>query len=57
MEAVLAGVQGASLVLAEVNPRMPRTHGDAFLPVEEIDYFVRNDRSAEIRRRITGNRS
>lgn len=31
-------------ILAEVNPHMPRTHGNAFLPVEAIDYFVRNDR-------------
>lgn len=23
---------------------MPRTHGNTFLPVEAIDYFVRNDR-------------
>lgn len=31
-------------ILAEVNPHMPRTHGNTFLPVEAIDYFVRNDR-------------
>ncbi len=34
----------AKLTIAEVNPNMPRTGGDAFLPVSEIDYFVPTDR-------------
>lgn len=41
-------------VLAEINPRMPRCHGDAFLPVEAIDFFVRNDRHAAARRLAEG---
>ena len=33
----------ARYVVAEVNPNMPRTHGDSFLHVSEIDAFVEND--------------
>jgi acyl-CoA hydrolase/GNAT superfamily N-acetyltransferase len=33
----------ASYIIAEVNPNMPRTHGDSFLHVSEIDAFVEND--------------
>jgi acetyl-CoA hydrolase len=30
----------ASTVIAQVNPRMPRTHGDSFLHVSQIDFLV-----------------
>jgi acyl-CoA hydrolase/GNAT superfamily N-acetyltransferase len=33
----------AQYVVAEVNPNMPRTLGDSFLHVSEIDAFVEND--------------
>jgi acyl-CoA hydrolase/GNAT superfamily N-acetyltransferase len=33
----------AQYVVAEVNPNMPRTLGDSFLHVSEIDAFVKND--------------
>jgi GNAT superfamily N-acetyltransferase len=33
-------VESASLILAEVNPRMPRTHGDSFFHVDRIDALV-----------------
>jgi 4-hydroxybutyrate CoA-transferase len=33
-------VECARLVIAEVNPTMPRTHGDSFVHVSEIDCFV-----------------
>ncbi len=35
-----AAVECARLVLAEVNPNMPRTLGDAFIPFAKIDYAV-----------------
>lgn len=35
-----AGAQSAKIVIAQVNPRMPRTWGESFLHVDEIDYFV-----------------
>jgi acyl-CoA hydrolase len=44
VDVVLAACLSARTILAEVNPHMPRTHGNAFVPVEAIDYFVRNDR-------------
>lgn len=40
VDIVRAAVAAASLVIAEVNPRMPRTHGDSFLPVRDIDWLV-----------------
>ncbi len=30
----------AKMVIAELNPNMPRTHGDAMIRVEQIDYLV-----------------
>jgi acyl-CoA hydrolase/GNAT superfamily N-acetyltransferase len=35
-----AGLEHARLVIAQVNPRMPRTWGDSFIHVDEIDYLV-----------------
>lgn len=38
-----AAVESAKVVIAEVNPKMPRTHGDGFLNVNDIDYLVEVD--------------
>ncbi len=38
-----AAVQSARTVIAQVNPRMPRTHGDGLLHVDDIDYLVEVD--------------
>ena len=38
-------VKNAEYVIAEVNDRMPRTHGDTKLTIEEIDCFVKTSRS------------
>jgi acyl-CoA hydrolase len=35
-----AAVETAKYVIAQVNPRMPRTHGDGFLSIKKIDAFV-----------------
>jgi GNAT superfamily N-acetyltransferase len=40
VDVVRAAVDSAELVLAEVNPHMPRTHGDSFLHVSRIDAVV-----------------
>ena len=40
VDIVRAAVTSASLVIAEVNPRMPRTHGDSFLSVNDIGLLV-----------------
>ena len=43
VEAVKAAVQAADLVIAQVNPQMPRTLGDSFVHIEEMDFFVEYD--------------
>ena len=35
--------QSAYLTIAEINPQMPRTLGDSFIHIKEINYFVYND--------------
>ncbi len=35
-----SGLAAAGLVIAQVNPRMPRTWGDGIIHIDEIDYFV-----------------
>ncbi len=35
-----SAMEHAALVIAQVNPRMPRTWGDSFVHVDEIDCFV-----------------
>jgi acyl-CoA hydrolase/GNAT superfamily N-acetyltransferase len=36
-------VRNARLVIAQVNPRMPRTHGDGFIHVDDIDFIVNHE--------------
>jgi 4-hydroxybutyrate CoA-transferase len=36
-------VQEAKVVIAEVNPNMPRTHGESFIHADDINYFVNVD--------------
>jgi acyl-CoA hydrolase/RimJ/RimL family protein N-acetyltransferase len=38
-----SGMENAGLVIAQVNPRMPRTWGDSFVHIDEIDYLVWQD--------------
>jgi 4-hydroxybutyrate CoA-transferase len=40
IDATRAAVQTAKIVIAEINPRMPRTHGDGLIHVNDIDYGV-----------------
>ena len=40
VDIVRAAVDTADLVLAEVNPRMPRTLGDSFVHVDHIDHLI-----------------
>ncbi len=37
------GVECAKVVIAEVNPNMPRVHGNSFIPVSRVDHFVEVD--------------
>ncbi len=35
-----SAMEHAALVIAQVNPRMPRTWGDSFVHIDQVDYFV-----------------
>ncbi len=38
-----AGVENASVVIAQVNSHMPRVHGDTFVHVTDVDFLVPHD--------------
>lgn len=40
VDVTLEAVKNAKTVIAQINPRMPRTHGDGFLHIDEIDYLI-----------------
>ncbi len=40
VDIVRAAVDSADLIIAEVNPNMPRTYGDSFLPVDRIKHLL-----------------
>ncbi|MBY0245371.1 MAG: 4-hydroxybutyrate CoA-transferase [Sphingobacteriaceae bacterium] len=43
VEATLAAIENAKTVVAQVNPRMPRTFGDGIIHESEIDFMVEVD--------------
>ena len=43
VEAVKAAAESAELVIAQINPQMPRTLGDSFIHVEDIDVLVEHE--------------
>lgn len=43
VDASLAAVQSAKVVIAQVNPHMPRTHGDGFVHVSRFTHMVEAD--------------
>ena len=43
VEATRAACDVAKTIIAQINPRMPRTHGDACIPYCDIDYAVEID--------------
>jgi acyl-CoA hydrolase/RimJ/RimL family protein N-acetyltransferase len=38
-----AAVECASMVIVQVNPRMPRVHGETFVHVEDVNYMIERD--------------
>lgn len=44
VDVVKPGAEAARIIIAEVNPRMPRTHGDAFIHIDRIHAVVNVDR-------------
>jgi acyl-CoA hydrolase/GNAT superfamily N-acetyltransferase len=43
VDIVKAATESAKLVVAEINPRMPRTLGDSFIHVDRIDQLIENE--------------
>jgi acyl-CoA hydrolase/RimJ/RimL family protein N-acetyltransferase len=43
VDIVKAAVEKSSLIVAQVNPRMPRVHGDTFLHIDDLDFIVPHD--------------
>jgi acyl-CoA hydrolase/RimJ/RimL family protein N-acetyltransferase len=43
VDIVRAAVDNASLVIAQINPRMPRVAGDGYVHIEQIDFAVDHD--------------
>ncbi|UCG02978.1 MAG: GNAT family N-acetyltransferase [Candidatus Heimdallarchaeota archaeon] len=43
VDIVKAAVENTSLIIAQLNSFMPRIHGDGFIDVNEIDYFIVHD--------------
>ena len=43
VDVVKSAVESAAHIIAEINPRMPRTLGDSFIHVSRIDSFVESD--------------
>lgn len=40
VDIIKAAVENSKLVIAQVNPKMPRVHGDTFINVRDIDHLV-----------------
>jgi acyl-CoA hydrolase len=47
VDASLAAVEMADTVIAVINPNVPRTFGDAVIPISRIDIFVEDDTPLE----------
>ncbi|MEO6213234.1 MAG: acetyl-CoA hydrolase/transferase C-terminal domain-containing protein [Vicinamibacterales bacterium] len=45
VDAALAAAQSARQIIAEINERMPRTHGNTLVHVDNISAFVHSDRA------------
>ena len=47
VDATLAAVENAKIVIAVINPSVPRSFGDALIPLDMIDIFVEDCKSLE----------
>lgn len=43
VDIVTAAVEKAGIVIAQVNSNMPRTHGDGFINIKDIDFVIPHD--------------
>lgn len=53
VEATLAAIENCKLVIAQVNPQMPRTFGDSIIHISRIDYAVEVDEPIHLQHSIT----
>ncbi len=40
VDIIKSAIENSKMVIAQVNPKMPRVHGDCFIHVDEVDYLV-----------------
>ncbi len=43
IDMVKAATENASLIIAQVNSNMPRTHGDGFIHIKDVNYIIPHD--------------
>lgn len=43
VDIVKAAAEKAQTIIAQVNPKMPRIHGDGFIHINDVDYIVRHE--------------
>ncbi len=43
VDIIKSAVQNSKMVIAQVNPKMPRVHGDSFINVDDVDYLVEHE--------------
>ncbi len=43
VDVVKAATERAKIVIAQINPNMPRIHGDGFIHIKDIDYIIPHD--------------
>ncbi|WP_378179911.1 acetyl-CoA hydrolase/transferase family protein [Aquimarina sp. SS2-1] len=43
VEATLAAIENAKNVIAQINPKMPRTHGEGIIHISELDAFIEEE--------------
>jgi 4-hydroxybutyrate CoA-transferase len=44
----LAAAQSAKMIIAQINPQIPRTHGDGFIHVSKINYAIESNSALPI---------
>jgi acyl-CoA hydrolase len=47
VDTTLAAIESADIIIAQVNKHVPRTHGDGWIHLGTIDYFVEHDEPME----------
>ncbi len=43
VDIIKSAVMNSKTVIAQVNPKMPRVHGDSFIHVDDVDYLVHHE--------------